>query len=172
MTIRPLEPDEWEKFKELRLFALRTEPGMFCSTYAREAEFDEAEWRSRIRDDGGQAFGLFDGEHLVGLTAVYTNDDDDPSGATATLAMSFILPEYRGRGFAKMLYDARLTWIKAQAKFKRVTVSHRKSNDVSRKANQAHGFVQTGAQSRTWPDGITDDELMYELVLSPRARVK
>jgi RimJ/RimL family protein N-acetyltransferase len=165
MIIRPLEQSEWEKFKELRLFALRTEPGMFCSTYAGEAAYDDQEWRDTISGHGNQVFGLFDGDRLVGLTAVYTNDDD-ASGSTATLAMSFIHPDYRGRGLARMLYDARLAWIKAQPHFKRITVSHRKSNDVSRKANQPHGFVQTGTRSRTWPDGITDDELLYELTLA------
>jgi RimJ/RimL family protein N-acetyltransferase len=105
---------------------------------------------------------LFNGQRLVGITATFTWQGD-PSGQTAVLAMSFIRPEYRGRGLSRLLYDARLDWIRTQPQFKRVVVSHRASNEVSRRANQRHGFHPIGRSQRIWPDGAIEDEIWYEL---------
>lgn len=108
-----------------------------------------------------QAFGLFDGEQFIGITAVFT-DRGDASGATAHLAMSFIKPEYRGKGFSRMLYGARLEWVAAHPKFNKIVVSHRASNEASRRANQRYGFMPTGSEPHLWPDGETEDQVFYE----------
>jgi len=57
--------------------------------------------------------------------------------------MSFIAPAYRGRGLSRLLYDARLAWIKARPRFKRVILSHAVSNEASRRAHRRYGFVLT-----------------------------
>ena len=50
-------------------------------------------------------------------------------------------------------------------KFERIQVSHRALNDVSRRAILRHGFIQTRRSPRLWPDGVTEDEVFYELAL-------
>jgi RimJ/RimL family protein N-acetyltransferase len=77
--------------------------------------------------------------------------------------MSFIIPEYRGRGLSQLLYEARLNWIRARSQFRRVVVYHRESNESSRRANQRFGFSVLQRASRKWPDGATEDEVLYEL---------
>jgi GNAT superfamily N-acetyltransferase len=160
--LRPLARSEWALFRELRLLALKNEPGVFAASYDMEAQKSAAEWQDTIQGLDHQVFGLFAEERLVGITGCFTSRND-PSGETALLAMSFILPEYRGRGLSRLLYEGRLEWIRAQPQFKRVVVSHRRSNDVSRRANQRYGFTTVGCALRTWPDGITEEELFYEL---------
>jgi RimJ/RimL family protein N-acetyltransferase len=164
ILIRALQPADWESFRELRLHALRTEPGKFFAAHADEVDKPPEEWRQTIAGPGHQVFGLHDGAHLVGITAAFTWRED-PSGQTAILAMSFIRAEYRGKGLSNLLYQARLDWIRAQPQFKRIVVSHRESNDASRKAIHRHGFVFVKRAERTWPDGATEDELSYELRL-------
>jgi RimJ/RimL family protein N-acetyltransferase len=107
-------------------------------------------------------FGLFEGRKLIGITGVFT-DRGDSSGATAIFAMSFIEPEYRRRGLSRLLYEARLDWVRAQPQFERVVVTHRESNEASGHANQAFGFNRVGRESRTWPDGAVEDDIIYEL---------
>ncbi len=100
----------------------------------------DAYWRETVTaDDKHQVFGLFDGSQLIGVTAMFTHSGD-PSGETAFLAMSFIQPEYRGRGLSRLLHQARLEWVRAHSRFKRIVVGHRESNEISRRANQAFGF--------------------------------
>jgi RimJ/RimL family protein N-acetyltransferase len=162
--VRALEPAEWRAFRDLRLHALRTEPGVFASAFAAEADLGEAEWRRRIGGEDRQAFGAFDGERLVGITGVITARDD-PRGETAMLVMSYLLPEYRGRGLSSRFYEARLAWLRERPRYKRVAVSHRRSNEPSRRANQRFGFVPVAAVTTRWPDGTVEDELTYELEL-------
>jgi len=163
-TTRPLTPPEWSIVKDLRLFALKTEPGVFVSSFDSEAILSPEEWQETIQGDDHQVFGLFDGERLIGLTAVFTSRDD-PSGQTALLAYSFIHPQYRGLGLSRLLYKARLDWVKSRPEFMRIVVSHRASNERSQRAILRHGFVPSGEAERTWPDGTTDGEIFYDMSL-------
>jgi RimJ/RimL family protein N-acetyltransferase len=166
VTVRPLKRSEWRILRDLRLHALQTEPGVFFSSYAREAPLGEEEWQTRMQGPDRQVFGAFDGDRLVGITGVVPARDD-PTGATAMLVMSYLLPEYRGRGLSALFYDARLKWLREHPQFERVVVSHRRSNEASRRANQRYGFVLTNAVPATWPDGGVEDEMQYELELAP-----
>ncbi len=165
IVIRALDPAEWEDFKEFRLQALQAAPGVFGSSYQAEVGQTPEEWQATVRGPGNQAFGLFDGDKLIGITAVFTWRED-ASGKTALLAMSFIEPEHRGAGLSKLLYKARLDWILAQPQFERVVVYHRESNEPSRRANQRHGFRPVSRSSRVWADGTVEDEVFSELQIA------
>ena len=134
ISIRPLTPDDWEENRAIRLEG----PKMAI-------------------------FGLFDGEALAGLTAIYIADED-PSGKTAGFAMSYIRPAWRGQGHAATLHRARLDWARANG-MTRVVVSHRASNAPSRKAIERSSFTRTGAAPYRWPDGVEEDNVEYELRL-------
>lgn len=163
--MRTLEASDWEAFRKIRLHALRTEPGVFYASYDSEIKLLPADWRALTAgDDQHQIFGLFDSEHLIGITAVFTWRDD-PTGTTAVFAMSYIRPEYRGRALSALFYETRLAWVQSKPQFSRITVSHRLSNEVSRRANQRFGFKMTDRVAATWPDGSTEDEVLYELAL-------
>jgi RimJ/RimL family protein N-acetyltransferase len=164
ITIRALDPAEWATFRDFRLHALKSAPGVFTGTYEDSAARSSEQWQATVQGPGHQVFGLFDGECLIGITAAFTWRED-PSGQTVMLAMSFILPEYRRRGLSRLFFDARLDWIRAQPQFKRIIVSHRASNAASRRAIERHGFVRTGRVEHVWPDGQTEDEITYELLI-------
>jgi RimJ/RimL family protein N-acetyltransferase len=155
--IRPLHASEWSVFKTFRLGALKLEPGMFATSYKDAAERSAETWQANIAGPCHQVFGLFDGRHLIGITGVFG------SGDTAFLVMSCILPAYRRRGLSAMLYQARLDWIRMHGKFKRVVTAIRASNEVSQRVCRAFGFTCIGREARTWPDGSTEDELIFEL---------
>jgi len=171
ITIRPLISTEWVEFRDFRLQALQAAPGVFHSSYELEVTNGPEQWQRTLTSPTSRVFGLFDEEHLVGITAVFPSSED-PSGRTAILAMSFILPEYRERGLSRLLYKARLDWIRSQGVFKRIVVSHRASNEASRRAIERHGFLPTRSAPRTWPDGTVEDELFYELQISPASVVE
>ena len=162
--VRALEADDWELFRERRLEALRAEPGVFASSFERESGLSPEEWRDRVGGPRKRMFGLFDDDRLVGITGVIT-DPDDASGATALLVASFIVPAYRGRGLSARLYEARLDWIARQPGFTRAVVSHRASNEPSRRAAARFGFTEIARAERLWPDGSLEGEVVLELPL-------
>ena len=164
VTIRALSPTEWELFRDFRLGALETCPGVFATSHDDAAARPAEEWQRLVKGPANQVFGLFDEERLIGITAAFAWDHD-PTGQTAVLVGSFLLPEYRGRTLSRMLFSARLDWIRSHPQFKKVVVSHRRSNEASERSIRRHGFVETHRVPRTWPDGAVDDDVFYELSL-------
>ncbi len=169
LDLRELTADDWAALRDLRLHALRSELGLFFKHPDEEAERTDEEWRALARgDDTHQLFGLFEGERLVGMTGIFTDRDLDPSGRTAGFGMSYILPEFRGRGLAARFYEARLAWVRARPRFERVTVGHRRSNDASRRSIEKFGFRYVESIPHHWPDDTDDDDVCYELHLRPK----
>src|ERR1700688_3253818 len=127
-AIRQLDSSEWQTFRDFRLAALEAAPGVFAASYESAIALPDDVWRDTVAGPDHQVFGLFDRANLVGITGVFPWKED-PSGQTAILAMSFILPEFRGRGLSRLLYDARPEWIRSKPQFKQVVVSHRVVNE-------------------------------------------
>jgi RimJ/RimL family protein N-acetyltransferase len=147
------------------LHALRTEHGLFFRSYDEEAPLSDDHWIALATgDESRQVFGLFDGQELIGISAVYT-DRDDPSGRTAGFGMSYVLPAYRCQGLGARLYEARLAWVRSRPTFVRVTVGHRRSNEASRHAILRSGFRHTHDIPHRWPDGTDEDDVCYALSL-------
>ena len=165
MEIRELVPDDWEIFRNIRLFALKTEPGKFSSNYTLESGFSEQEWRGRLSGPVRAYFGLFDNDRIVGITGVVRVNQDMES-SDVVLVASFLKPEYRRQGLSRMFYQARLDWAAKQPGVKNVLVSHRESNIASQRANQAFGFVMTGKEMMEWPDGMKENQVLYTLDIS------
>jgi RimJ/RimL family protein N-acetyltransferase len=164
LTVRALAVSEWELFREFRLTALKEAQGVFAASHADAAKRTPETWQSLVSGPTNQIFGLFDGERLVGITGAFASPDDC-SGATATLVMSYIVPAYRGRGLSRLLYAAALDWTRAHPRFKRIIVAMRASNAASRRACEHHGFTPVRTETRTWPDGANEDEIILELRL-------
>jgi RimJ/RimL family protein N-acetyltransferase len=164
LIVRALDVAEWDVFRNFRLTALKDAPSVFATSYAEAAKRAPETWQSLVSGPANQIFGLFDGEHLVGITGVFAWPDD-PSDQTATLVMSYILPTYRGHGLSGLLYTAALDWTRAHPHFKSVIVAMRASNAASRRACERHGFAPVRTATRTWSDGTSEDEVIYELLL-------
>ena len=163
MIVRRLTSDDWIPNREIRLEALAEFPGNYFTSLAEAEARTETDWRAMLTDPKMAIFGLYDGDQLAGLTAIYIADED-PTGKTAGFAMSYIRPAWRGQGHAATLHKARLDWARANG-MTRVIVSHRASNTPSARAIARSGFTRTGAVPYRWPDGVEEDNVEYELRL-------
>jgi RimJ/RimL family protein N-acetyltransferase len=163
VIIRRLTIDDWEANRDIRLEALAEFPGNYFTSLAEAEARTEADWRAMLESPTLTVFGLYDGDQLAGLTAIYIADED-PTGKTAGFAMSYIRPAWRGQGHAAALHKARLDWARGNG-MTRVIVSHRASNTASRRAIERSGFTRTGAVPHRWPDGVEEDNVEYELRL-------
>ncbi len=164
ISIRQLNEDDWQIFSEIRLKALQTDPSVFGSNYDLESKFTEEEWRSRLRADDSAIFMLFSGETPIGMTGVSVWREDS-TGKTAIFWGSWLDRGFRRQGLSELMYRARLEWVKTRPLIERIIVSYRASNVASKYANQKHGFVFTRTHEKTWTDGVTEDEVYYELKL-------
>jgi RimJ/RimL family protein N-acetyltransferase len=157
-SIRRFLPEDLALYKTIRLEALQLEPGMFGSSYAREASFTDQQWLQRINGDNSDCFGLFYGDRLIGVTGIVI-DWNDPT--LALMTQSYIRREHRGKGLSRLLYEARLAWAAERPQVKRLRIGHRESNDISKAANQHYGFKYVKRESCDWPDGSREDILYY-----------
>lgn len=160
-TLRRLLPSQWEDYKSIRLEALKTNPEMFGSNYAKEAAYSQNDWLFFLENNSRAMFALYHEKSLVGLSGVTLDKDD---ATTAVLFASFIKLLHRGNGLSKLFYQARIAWAR-EKECRLVIVSHRASNVRSKAANQGFGFKYTHAKAVEWPDGLREEELMYCLEL-------
>lgn len=124
----------------------------------------KSEWRLQLRGEDSAIFIIEQDDEPVGITCVSVYCDD-PSNETAILWGSWLKPEVRGIGLSTMMYESRIGWAKTHSSVKKIIVSHRQSNERSKRANQRFGFKRTTINERTWPDGIREREFHYELNL-------
>jgi RimJ/RimL family protein N-acetyltransferase len=165
--VRVLTASDWAALRDLRLFALRTEPAVFSASHAQAAEQPPDWWQSCAQGEDHQVFGAYAGAAMIGLIGAFTSPDD-PSGGTAWMGMLFVHPAWRGQGVSALLFTAALDWVRARKRFHSVVVGHRASNIASQRAILLHGFREVRRETHLWPDGVTEDELGYALLLSPQ----
>ncbi len=79
--------------------------------------------------------------------------------------MDYVDAAYRGQGLSQLLYRARIEWALAHEPFRRLVISHREGNEVSRRAMLAAGFVFKDKEIISWPDGTQAEEWNYTLDL-------
>lgn len=164
IEIRRIKEDDWTLLKAVRLKALQSDPGVFCSNYNKECEMSEQDWKSWLRGDNCCVFIVFHKKDPIGLTGIAIKKED-LSQSTAVLWGSWLERQYRGKGYSKLLYKERIKWAMSHPFCKKIIVSHRKSNSVSKRSNQRHGFSFTHIKNKVWPDGYEDHECFYELIL-------
>lgn len=160
-SISQLRSEDLNIFKSIRLEALQKEPQFFGSNFERENAFTDPEWLSALTDKGRAYFALSADKLVVGVTGIF-KDEQNPS--QAILIASYIRSEYRRMGGSDLLYRARLDWARDNG-FSEVIVSHRASNEASKRSNQKHGFQYSHSTPHIWNDGVTEDEVYYRLKL-------
>jgi len=144
IAIRRIEPQEWPKYRELRLRSLQESPDAFGSTYSLEVARPDDVWATRVRDAAasGKDIALFaqTGNDLCGLSwcKVFPEDPD-----IANLFQMWVAPEYRRVGVGGRLLTEAISWASTTgAKLLRLGVTDGDTPAV--RLYSAHGFVQVG----------------------------
>lgn len=160
--LKKFEESDWLTLKNIRLKALKNDPGVFGSNYKKESAHTKQDWLVWLQNKNSCIFGVYDGASIIGMTGIAI-DREDPEQKSAVLWGSWLEPAYRGKGLSKRMYEQRIGWAKQHPTCALIKVSHRKSNTASKGANQKHGFAYSHTITKEWPDGGTDDDLFYTL---------
>jgi ribosomal protein S18 acetylase RimI-like enzyme len=136
-------PDDWPRYRELRLRALREDPLAFGSTFDRENQFPPERWQERLgRGKPGSpsttviAVGA-DG-HFVGVLAVARVE-----GQFHLFAM-WVAPEVRGQGIGGRLLDRALGWVAALEPGASVHLDVNRGQVAAVRLYESRGFRFTG----------------------------
>ncbi len=162
MFVRKFEASDWAFYKTMRLEALQLHQDVYGTSYDDMASRTDAEWQDIVSQDNSAFFGLFDGDQIIGIGGVFTQD---ASTRTGMLIAGYIRKEYRGQGLSRFLYQARIDWARQSGLFDRLLIGHREGNEASRRANQAFGFKPIGVIDYMFGNGETAKDYQYELRL-------
>src|SRR5512139_952207 len=117
-----LPPEDWQRYREIRLEALKIEPAAFSSRYEENRLRPPEYWQGRLAGAarGEQSCLLFaqvDGA-LVGMMGVVYEEET----LTAEIVSVYVSPDWRGKGVGHALMEAILAEIRRRPQFKRVTL--------------------------------------------------
>ncbi|MDB4957736.1 MAG: dihydropteroate synthase [Myxococcales bacterium] len=154
-SVRPLRPDEWRVWRDLRLRALADSPDAFGEALASAQLKDDASWVAWTARHPSRVHLLAEHDGVpVGIAVIAIE------GLRANLYAMWVSPEARGVGLGRALVDAALGWARARAVLEvGLRVSERQPK--ARRLYLAAGFADTGVRSRL-RDGseLTSDVLV------------
>jgi ribosomal protein S18 acetylase RimI-like enzyme len=150
IQILPITADLVEPFREVRLRALQDAPLAFGSTYARESQLSDEEWRQRVgtwNGDRSVALLAWDGQRPCGIAAGYLHADR-PSDAV--LVSMWVAPTHRRQGIGHQLVEQVVAWAESKgATTVRLMVTS--INDPAIAFYERLGFIKTG-RSEPYPN--------------------
>ena len=139
VTVHILEPDEWERWREVRLAALAEAPYAFGSTLAEWSGVGdtEARWRQRLTDVPYNVVATSD-DRLCGMAS-----GTAPVDGVVDLLSFWVTPEVRGLGVGDLLVTEVVSWARRQGAHT-LALCVRVGNDRATAFYLRHGFLDAG----------------------------
>lgn len=158
-TFRKLETSEWEIYKQIRLEALKTDPQFFGATFAEEEARTPDQWKSLL--NCVDILGLFEDATLV-ATVKFEQYGLEKISHKAYISGVYVRPDYRGKGYSKMLITEMLTY--AEERVKSVQCALVTENKSAFNLYKSFGFEVFGIEPASIFDGerYLDDYLMMK----------
>lgn len=159
ITIEPITPKDVVLFKSVRLRALQEAPYAFGSTYAKEAEFDDAEWvrrAERWNGERGIGFLAMDGSDGCGIAGAFLDSND---ATQAQLVSMWTAPTHRQQGVGRMLVNEVLAWARLRSA-RTLLLMVTSNNEAAMRFYEKLGFTRTG-RSEPYPND--PDVIEYEM---------
>jgi len=143
VTIRPIRPDEWRRWRETRLRMLRDDADFFATRYDDMVREPDATWREWVAEAAaGEDKTLFiaeDGDAWLGVVGAFVRIN----AREVQLISMWVDPEARGRGVARDLIRAVATWTLGRGSA-RVVLFVQEANTPARLLYERAGFSLTG----------------------------
>ena len=140
VTIRRLTPDDWQDWRDLRLFALEESPSAFGASLAFWQDATEDRWRSRLVD---VALNLLAVDDATGAPLGQASGIAADGDGRAELISMYVHPVARGTGVGVALIDAVAAWAAGDGATELV-LSVKRDNHIARRLYLRVGFVDRG----------------------------
>jgi len=160
IKIRTFQPNEWRKYRKLRLSSLAESPDAFGSSLEHEQKRTDTDWSSRLTlsDSEGINFPLLAdlSEEAVGLAwgRIHKSDMN-----TAHVYQMWVEPDQRGQGIGGQLLKEILKWANSQ-NVKKVALAVACSNSPAKKLYLSEGFIDVGETEPLKPGSEIGAQLM------------
>lgn len=143
ITIRPIRPDEWRRWRATRLRMLRDDADFFATRYDDMVREPDQTWRNWVVEAAaGKDKALFvaeEGEAWLGVVGAFVR----VNALEVQLISMWVDPAARGRGVARDLIRAVASWAQTRGAA-RVVLFVQEANAPARRLYQGAGFRLTG----------------------------
>jgi ribosomal protein S18 acetylase RimI-like enzyme len=156
--------NEWEKYRDLRLRALKEDPQAFGSSYRKSLEYSPMEWQRRLKNAMEEKTDWLvfakDENKLVGMMGAYI-DKEGPSDI-ATIVSVYVPSEERGKGISKMLMQELLKRISNNENIRKAKLGVNKKQIAAVGLYNSFGFKNVGERKYVMGNGEEVDEYIME----------
>lgn len=144
ISVQPIKTNEWRKYRDLRLRALRDSPNAFGSTYEAEETRTDDMWGSRVDAATSSEIdcALFAHNHEIVCGLVWCKLSITDPG-TADIYQMWVDPAARGLGAGHALLDAAVTWARKMDAC-RVRLGVTDADSPAMRLYKSYGFRQIG----------------------------
>ncbi len=153
IKIIKLPPEQWPRYREIRLESLREEPQAFGSSYEDMEQRPDAFWQGRLSDaiQGEKSWLLFaqEGERLVGMIGAFCDETQE----TATIVSVYVCKAGRGKGIGKALMDGILCEIMMKGSLRKAVLGVNLEQTAAVELYRRFGFNVTGDREEIQGDG-------------------
>jgi len=152
----------WEEYKKLRLNALKTEKFAFSKNYSEEKDMGSSFWKSRLISKS--VICAEKDKELIGM-AVFVFNSNTAIKHIAEIFAVYVIPEFRGKGVSKKLFDFIVKESKKK-KIIKIKLNVFENNISAKKFYLKQGFKIVGkCEKEFFVDGAYYGELMMEKFL-------
>lgn len=155
--VSKLSPDEWQKYRDIRLLALKSDPQAFGSSYDEEMKLTETDWRNRINV---MWFASINGD-VVGLIGLLQRDNLASKHCGYIISL-WVKPEFRGRGIAKSLVQ-KLKSLAPSLGLRKLSLQVSRTQPNAKHLYENLNFSEVGLlKENLLKDGVYLDEYLME----------
>ena len=155
-VVDTLPPENWTRYKAIRLRALKDSPDAFGSTLERELGFSDEQWQERLRNpETGTFVATSVGGKDIGLAV------GAPYDGTAGLFAMWVAPEARNMGLGKAMVEAVCDWARTEG-YSIVSLDVAIENAAAISLYRAMGFTPNGKTGAHLPPREHIKEMQME----------
>ena len=100
-TFKKVLPDDWEKFREIRLKGLQTDPEAFGGSFESESKENEEYWRERFSNPERCFYAVEIDNKFVAIAASKKIANDN-----WMIVAVYTSPKFRGKSFSRKLIES------------------------------------------------------------------
>jgi ribosomal protein S18 acetylase RimI-like enzyme len=156
---KKVEPKDWEKFRDIRLQGLQTDPHAFGSNFSNESKYGETDWSESLSSTDRIYFAAEYNNMFVSLAGL---KEINP-GYWLLIAV-YTLPEFRGKGLSKNIISKLLEEAKSFG-IQKVLLTVNTDQESAVALYKKFGFEVIKEQADTMGDGLPHNAYYMEKIL-------
>jgi ribosomal protein S18 acetylase RimI-like enzyme len=153
LKIIECSPEQWERYRDIRLEALREEPQAFGSTYTDMEQKPPEYWQGRLAEAalGEESWLLFaqEGERLIGMIGAFYDETQE----TARIIAVYVSKAKRKMGVGKALMEGILFKIGKKTGIRKIALGVNQEQSAAVRLYQRFGFIIIDEKEELQGDG-------------------